>query len=304
MTITLKDGPIPFDEKMRGDIRVGANASSVLSKLGTPEAVDLKTSTVVSIDSYSGAQAAHEGVDKRETPITFAVARTEGGMLQSQIRLSKQALMKSEAEGLSILEAAQSTMAGHLGADIDIVSLHNASPDTAEPTVEFRKGLATGADRVAHQRVANERPDEALRTVLFDLMENEKEVSGIAVSPAFFAKLAQVQDTAGRLLYPQFTLSSNPDDWAFDGHKVVRSRTVSNKKGLPGAPSGVEFVVGDFTKFSWGLNLVSVELITRGDPDGQGDLARKNQVILRMENWLETLTVDKSAFRTGLAPIV
>ena len=56
--------------------------------------------------------------------------------------------------------------------------------------------------------------------------------------------------------------------------------------GLPeAADTKVRAIVGDFTGgIRWGIQKeLPVELITYGDPDGQGDLKRKNQIALRLE---------------------
>ena len=43
-------------------------------------------------------------------------------------------------------------------------------------------------------------------------------------------------------------------------------------------------IVGDFTAIKWGVQRsVPIEVIRFGDPDGQGDLKRANQIALRLE---------------------
>ena len=51
------------------------------------------------------------------------------------------------------------------------------------------------------------------------------------------------------------------------------------------ADTGVRAIVGDFTSgIRWGVQRnLPLELITYGDPDGQGDLKRKNQIAIRLE---------------------
>lgn len=39
-----------------------------------------------------------------------------------------------------------------------------------------------------------------------------------------------------------------------------------------------------------------MEIIEYGDPDGQGDLKRTNEVVLRAEAWVGWGILDKSAF--------
>ena len=51
------------------------------------------------------------------------------------------------------------------------------------------------------------------------------------------------------------------------------------------ADSKIRAIVGDWANgLRWGVQRnIPVTLIDRGDPDGQGDLARKNQIALRLE---------------------
>ena len=56
--------------------------------------------------------------------------------------------------------------------------------------------------------------------------------------------------------------------------------------------------VGDFENaFKWGYaEQVPLEIIRYGDPDGQGDLKRYNQVLLRAEAFIGWGILDPTAF--------
>jgi hypothetical protein len=73
------------------------------------------------------------------------------------------------------------------------------------------------------------------------------------------------------------------------------SSTVS---GTPEATdTKVRGLIGDFSTIRWGVQRrVPVELIRFGDPDGQGDLKRKNQVALRTEVVYGWAFMDLAAF--------
>lgn len=46
----------------------------------------------------------------------------------------------------------------------------------------------------------------------------------------------------------------------------------------------IKAIVGDFTAFKWGVQRsIGVNLIEYGDPDGDGDLQRSNEIALRAE---------------------
>ena len=57
-------------------------------------------------------------------------------------------------------------------------------------------------------------------------------------------------------------------------------------------------IVGDFSQIRWGVQReVPVELIRFGDPDGLGDLKRKNQIALRLEMQFGFAIMDTERLR-------
>ena len=57
-------------------------------------------------------------------------------------------------------------------------------------------------------------------------------------------------------------------------------------------------IIGDFQNaFKWGYSEnIPMEIIEYGDPDGQGDLKRKNQVVLRAEAYIGFGILDAKSF--------
>ena len=68
-----------------------------------------------------------------------------------------------------------------------------------------------------------------------------------------------------------------------DGHRASVSNTVG-AVGVAASATTVKAFVGDFSAIRWGIQRqIGLELIEYGDPDGQGDLKRNNQVAFRSE---------------------
>ena len=64
-----------------------------------------------------------------------------------------------------------------------------------------------------------------------------------------------------------------------------------------GAGNDVLAIMGDFSLIKWGLiRDMTAEVIEYGDPDGQGDLKRYNQVAYRTEAVLCHAVLDASGF--------
>ena len=116
--------------------------------------------------------------------------------------------------------------------------------------------------------------DAAVQMVLAD----GAEVNGIAMSPAAASAMAAIK-VNGVPQYPEFRFGQNPD--AFYGMGSDVNSTVSF-----GAID--EAIVGDFASaFRWGYaKNIPMEVIQYGDPDGQGDLKRTNEVVLRAEAYI------------------
>ena len=68
-----------------------------------------------------------------------------------------------------------------------------------------------------------------------------------------------------------------------DGHRASVSNTVG-AVGVASTATTVIGFVGDFSAIRWGVQKqIGLEVIRYGDPDGGGDLKRKNQVAFRAE---------------------
>ena len=81
--------------------------------------------------------------------------------------------------------------------------------------------------------------------------------------------------------YPELGFGSSIT--SFEGLSAYSSSTVS---GTPeaSANTNVKAIIGQWDLLRWGVQKsIPVELIKFGDPDGQGDLKRKNQIALRLE---------------------
>jgi hypothetical protein len=104
----------------------------------------------------------------------------------------------------------------------------------------------------------------------------------IALDPAFAASFSTLRGTnSEQKLYPNFALSTEVSE--LDGHRASVSNTVGAAT-VAADPTGVQAVVGDFSGVRWGIQrAIGLKMIEYGDPDGQGDLQRNNQVAFRSE---------------------
>ena len=113
-------------------------------------------------------------------------------------------------------------------------------------------------------------------------------VNGIAMSPVAGAALAAIK-VNGVPQYPELGWGATPA--TIKGVPVDVNTTVS-------AVTGEHAYGGDFANaFKWGYaDVINFDVIEYGDPDGNGDLKRYNQVYLRAEAWIGWAILDGSAF--------
>ena len=104
----------------------------------------------------------------------------------------------------------------------------------------------------------------------------------IALDPTFAAACSTLRGTSSeQKLYPNFRLTQAVSE--LDGHRASVNKTVG-AVGVAAVPTTVKAFVGDFSAIRWGIQrAIGLEVIKYGDPDGQGDLKRNNQVAFRAE---------------------
>jgi hypothetical protein len=105
--------------------------------------------------------------------------------------------------------------------------------------------------------------------------------TGIAFDPTYAWTTSTERYADGRKKFPELGLTGTVSN--FSGNPAFTTSTVS---GTPEAASAtnVKAIVGDWSLLRWGVQRrIPVEMIQYGDPDGQGDLKRQNQIALRME---------------------
>lgn len=104
----------------------------------------------------------------------------------------------------------------------------------------------------------------------------------IALDPTFASSFSTLRGTnSEQKLYPNFTLGTDVSE--LDGHRASVSNTVG-AVGVAAAATNAKAFVGDFSAIRWGVQkAVGLKMIEYGDPDGQGDLQRNNQVAFRVE---------------------
>jgi hypothetical protein len=207
-------------------------------------------------------------------PITIVPIKFEYGA-----RISDEFLFATEEAQLDILTAFNDGFAKKVARGLDLAAFHGVNPRTGEAsTVVGENNFDQKVTSTITYDDAN--PDSNLEDAVAAVHNNEGDVTGIAMNPAFGSAMAKVKAN-GVSQYPEFKFGANPE--TLGGMKVEVNRTVSDTSSADRA------IVGDFSNgFKWGYSKeIPLEIIEYGDPDNSGkDLKGYNQIYIRAEVYL------------------
>ncbi len=207
-----------------------------------------------------------------------------------QHRVTDEFTKLSEEKQLPYLEAFSDGFAKKIARALDIAAIHDVNPydGAASATVGnncFDKAVTLTAT------FSTSAPDDNIDSAVALIQTADGDISGIAMSPAFGAALGAMKTADSHLpMYPEFRFGANPA--SFGGMASDVNNTVSFGNSLDRA------IVGDFANaFKWGYSEnIPLEIIEYGDPDGQGDLKRTNQIVLRSEAYIGWGILNKNSF--------
>lgn len=201
-----------------------------------------------------------------------------------QHRVSDEFLRAADEKALGMLEAFTDGFSKKIGRAIDIMAFHGKNPADLEASSKIGTNHLDTCDSVEY---TEGKPEEALTTAIAAI--GEYDVTGYALSKTFATALGNYKEN-GISQYPEFKMGANPG-------KLVGTACDVNSTVSKGNAQAMAYV-GDFeSAFRWGYaDQIPMEVIQYGDPDGQGDLKRTNEVVLRAEAWIGWGILDKAAF--------
>ena len=132
--------------------------------------------------------------------------------------------------------------------------------------------------------------DDTLDAAIQTIVASDGAITGIAMAPALGSDLAKIK-VNGVVQYPEFRFGGNPGTFASVPSDINNTVSFKTSKDLA--------IVGDFANaFKWGFaENIPMEIIEYGDPDGQGDLKKTNQIVLRAEAYIGWGILDTDSFK-------
>ena len=252
--------------------------SSVISQLSGSIPMKFGKGETVIFDSGE-AEYVGEGQNKSSSDLTSKVQSFEPFKFQKTIRVTNEFEWANEDHQLGVLQEILDTIQPALTRALDFGVIHGIDPhEGTRPSAMEGKALVDATNSVELDPALQ--PWEILEAADAPLLEAGQIPSGIAADPRFLKPFRTARTSEGVRLYPNVGFSGVSE---LDGHEVAISRTVS-ANGVAQQNNDLAAVVGDFSAVRWGVQKsIGLEYITYGDPDGNGDLKRNNQVAFRAE---------------------
>ena len=263
-------------------------STSTIAKLSAQEPMRFGKTEIITFNDLPRAQFVEENGDKESTSGSFGSVTAAPHKAQVTMRFSQEVQWADDEHQLGVLRTLASAGADALSRALDLGVFHRINPLNGQAITTWTNYINATTKRVELGKGGSD-PDADFRAaagLIINDLDTGVQVTGAALDPKFTWALANlmVKDGAGVTSTPRYPqLGLGADVSSFMGVPVAVGSTVS---GLPeAADTKVRAIVGDFTGgIRWGIQKeLPVELITYGDPDGQGDLKRKNQIALRLE---------------------
>lgn len=272
----LKNLPRNIADGIVGKVQTG----STVAALSGQEPMRFGQTDIITFNDRPRAEFVEEGSEKSSTGGSFGMVTAVPHKAQVTMRFNQEVQWADEDYQLQVLNTLASAGAVALSRALDLGLYYRINPLTGAVIDTWTNYLNSTAKRVpvADESAIDDYVDDAVGLVVDD----DWAVNGIAFAPSFAHSLARLKDSEGRKKYPELGFGTNIS--SFNTLPASVSNTVV---GTPEAatPTGVHAIVGDFQNgIRWGVQRnLPLELIQYGDPDGQGDLKRKNQIALRLE---------------------
>lgn len=250
---------------------------STLSQLSGAEPQRFGEHDIITLNGRPRAEFVDPGADKSSTTIEFGAVTALPHKAQVTLRFDEEVQWADEDYQLGVLAEVGVAGGEALSRALDLGAIHAINPLSGTRITGWDNRIANAEKSVEVGADAELTIEDAVGL----LMADQETPTGIAFDPSLSWKLATLRYNDGRKKFPEMSLTGQIGNYA--GLAAATGNTVS---GRPEAEDqGLRAIVGDFQRgFRWGVQRqIPIELIKFGDPDGQGDLKRKNQIALRIE---------------------
>lgn len=275
-----------------------AQTGSAVAALSGAEPQQFGEVTHMTLTGRPRAELVGEGADKGDTNATFGTKVVTPHKFQVTMRFNEEVQWADEDYQLGVLDTLATEGGAALARALDLGVFHGINPraGTAAASIVVGDRIGTTTNSVEITTATLTTPDLVIEQAAGLVIADGYIPNGIAFDPTYSWSVATARYSDGRKKYPELGFGANIT--SFEGLPAYSSSTVS---GLPeaSANSNIKAIVGQWDLLRWGVQRrIPVELIRFGDPDGLGDLKRKNQIALRLEVVYGWGVMDLDGFAT------
>lgn len=226
------------------------------------------------------AEYVGEGDNKGSSTVTPTTKTVTPYKFHKTVRWTDEVKWADADHQLGVVQQILDLIQPALSRALDFGVYHGINPSTGDAVTAMAESLSDTTNSVELE--STDKPYANLDAADTLVLADGYVPRDIALDPAFASKFSTLRGTnSEQKLYPNFTLGTAVSE--LDGHRASVSNTVG-AVNVASTATNVKAFVGDFSGIRWGIQkAVGLKMIEYGDPDGQGDLQRNNQVAFRAE---------------------
>lgn len=261
----------PWLGKVQYGSSVAALSASEPMKFGKGEAF---------IFDVGEAEYVGEGANKGGSTVTKTTQTTDPFKFHKTVRWTDEVMWADEDHQLGVVKEILDLIQPSLSRALDFGVFHGINPTGGASVAAMTQKLSATTNSVEY--VAADAPYVSLDAADQLVLADGFVPSDVALDPFWASKFGGYRNaTSGVKMYPELKYSTAVS--SLENHRSSVNRTV-RALGIAAAATNIIGFVGDFSAVRWGVQRsIGLEVIKYGDPDGNGDLKRNNQVAFRAE---------------------
>lgn len=293
MPLSTGDFTVPTTDL--GRIAERVQNQSVLATLSPERPALYGNVSAVRMSRKPRAQIVAEGADKSSDTPEYASVVASPIKFQTTVRMTNEVKWLDEDGRVQVVDELVAALGESMARAVDLIGVHGINPVTGTRATSVTSFLNQTTNRTA----AGASPTDDLVASVGSIAGGAYQATGVALDGGFGFQLATETYDDGRDRNPGMGFGAGVSN--FKGLTVASSSAVSGRPEA--ADTNLRALVGDYTQVKWGFQRrIPVEVIEYGDPDGNGDLQRTNELAYRAEGVIYVAIFDLDAFAAVDAP--
>lgn len=262
----------PWLGKVKYGSAVATLSNSIPMKFGTGSSMTF---------TIGEAEYVGEGANKGASSFTPTTQTIAPFKFHKTVRWTDEVMWADSDHQMGVVQQILDEIAPTLARALDFGVFHGINPTGGAAVAAMTQVLSATTNSV--EIAAADKPYANLDAADVLVLADGFVPRDFAVDPTFASVFGGLRNaTSEQKLYPNLTYTTSPAG-ELEGHRTSVSNTVG-AVGVAAAATNVKGFVGDFSAIRWGIQKdIGLKVIEYGDPDGQGDLQRNNQVAFRAE---------------------